>query len=119
MHLKSIDLFLENRPADRYGFFVLGSLNARPAETAACYRGWSVWVAQKTSQAVRQTTRIGLAKHQPHVTRVHCVRTVTVHFTALTSSDSLFFITFPYSCSTSWGQEGPHVWWVRPTAFQA
>jgi len=55
----------------------------------------------------------------PHVIRVHFVRTVTVHFTALTSSDSLFFITFSYARSTLWGQEGAHTSCVRPTASQA
>jgi hypothetical protein len=63
--------------------------------------------------------RVSASKLLPHVTRVHFVQTVTVHFTALTSSDSLFFITFSYSRSTLWGQEGAHILCVRLTASQA
>jgi hypothetical protein len=117
MYLKSVELFLESRPADRYGSFVLCSFYAHPAEPAECYRGWSGWPAQTTSQAVREMTRIGLQAFATWHSRALRSNS-SVHFTALTS-DSLLFITFSYLCSTSWGQEGAHVLRVRLTSFQA
>jgi hypothetical protein len=75
--------------------FLYGSclFYARPAD----YRMqlWLVWLTGTNCIASSEgNDAYRPANSLPHVTRVHCVRTVTVHFIAQTSSDSLFFITF-------------------------
>ena len=64
----------------------------RPQNVTAV--GLAGWLKLHRKQWGKRLVSVG--KPLPHDTHVHCVRTLTVHFTAVTSSDSLFFITFSY-----------------------